>query len=79
MTLNRYNRIAVFTCGIALAAATAQGSPSQGVGATGSETPVQITTDNRASYELSVGTEMMTGDTTYRTGYPIVAPTGVVY
>ena len=79
MKLSRYSRIAVFTCGIALVAATAQGATSQGVGATGSETPTQITTDNRASYELSVGTEMMAGDTTYQIGFPIVSPTGVVY
>ena len=80
MKLNRYNKIAVIGCGIALAAAaTAESAASQGVGAAGGEAPGQITTDNRASYELSVGTEMMTGDTTYQIGFPLVSPTGVVY
>jgi outer membrane protease len=34
---------------------------------------------NTASYSLSIGPELMSGDTTYQIGYPAVDPSGVVY
>lgn len=43
------------------------------------ETPPPSITDNKASYSVSLGTEMMAGDTTYQIGFPATSPSGVVY
>ncbi len=48
-----------------------------GAGPVYSPTPAPATTGNTANYTLSVGTEMMAGDTTYQIGYPVVDAMGV--
>jgi outer membrane protease len=63
-------KIAALGIGIVL---TAGGTPAFSV------TPEPATTDNKGSFELSAGTEMMGGDITYQIGFPLVSPTGVVY
>lgn len=37
------------------------------------------TTVNRPHYTISLGTEMMNGDTTYQIGFPVTTPDGIVY
>jgi outer membrane protease len=48
-----------------------------GAGPVYSPTPAPATTGNTANYALSVGTEMMAGDTTYQIGFPVVDASGV--
>ena len=50
-----------------------------GAGPVYSPTPAPVSTGNTANYALSIGTEMMAGDTTYRIGYPVVDASGVLY
>lgn len=56
------------------AAATAVGPTSTSTTAVSAP----VTTVNKATYTLSLGTELMEGDTTYQIGYPITMPNGAV-
>ncbi|MBB5347462.1 omptin family outer membrane protease [Desulfoprunum benzoelyticum] len=79
------NRIIAFGLGVIMAAgagtATASDGAVLGAGAGPVSSPAQapVTSANTANYSLSIGPELMSGDTTYRIGYPVVDPAGVVY
>ncbi len=79
------SRIAALGLGVILAAyagpATAADGAVLGAGAGPVSRPAQApgTSANTANYSLSIGPELMSGDTTYRIGYPAVDPSGVVY
>ena len=79
------NRIAAFGLGLILAAGAGTATAADGVvlgagaGPVSAPPPAPATSANTAGYWLSVGPELMSGDTTYQIGFPAVDPAGVVY
>jgi outer membrane protease len=80
------SRIAALGLGVILATGAGPATASSdgavlGAGAGPASRPVQApaTSANTANYSLSIGPELMSGDTTYRIGYPAVDAAGVVY
>lgn len=79
------NRIAAIGLGMVLVAGAGPAAAADGVvlgagaGPMSALPPAPATAANTAGYSLSIGTELMSGDTTYQIGYPAVDAAGVVY
>ncbi len=62
-----------------LAGSATMAAGAAAVGSATAPAPSPATATNKATYTVSLGTELMAGDTTYQIGYPATSPSGVVY